>query len=69
MVKNMGKVDRTVRVMVAAVIVVFIAAGVATGWLAIVLGILATVFVVTSFLGFCPLYVLLKISTRKEGEK
>ncbi|MBN2004087.1 MAG: DUF2892 domain-containing protein [Anaerolineae bacterium] len=69
MVKNMGKIDRIIRIVVAAVFIIFIAAGVVSGWLAIVLGVLALVFVVTSYLAFCPLYVPFKISTRKEGER
>jgi len=34
-----------------------------TGIAAIVLGVLAVVFIITSLIGFCPLYVPLNIST------
>jgi hypothetical protein len=66
MVKNMGTVDRIVRVVVAALIAILYFANVISGALAIILGILALVFLVTSFVGFCPLYVPFKFSTRKK---
>jgi len=69
MVKNMGKVDRVARVMLAAILIILITAKVVTGWLVILLGLLAIVFIATSFLGFCPLYLPFKISTRGKGEK
>jgi len=63
MVKNMGTVDRIVRVVLAALIVILYFTGVISGWLAILLGILAVVFLATSALAFCPLYVPFKFST------
>jgi len=39
--------------------------GVINGVLAIILGILAIVFLATSFISFCPLYLPLGLSTRK----
>lgn len=36
---------------------------VVSGWLAIVLGVLAAVFVLTSLIGFCPLYLPFGINT------
>jgi hypothetical protein len=66
MEKNMGTTDRIVRVVVAAVIAVLYFANVISGVLAIILGILALVFLATSAVGFCPLYVPFKFSTRKK---
>lgn len=57
MQKNMGTIDRAVRILVAVVIAALIVMGQISGILAIVLGILAGVFVLTSVVGFCPLYV------------
>lgn len=56
MQKNMGTIDRTIRVLVAVIIAVLIVMGQISGILAIVLGVLAGVFVLTSMIGFCPLY-------------
>ena len=65
MEKNMGTVDRVVRVVVAVIIAVLWFTNVISGGLAIVLGLLAMVFLATSIIGFCPLYVPFKFSTRK----
>ncbi len=66
MVKNMGTTDRVVRVVVAAIIAILYFANVISGTLAIILGILALIFLATSVVGFCPLYVPFKFSTRKK---
>jgi len=63
MKKNMGSVDRVLRTLAAVAIVVLIVLKVFTGTLLIVLGIVAAMFLITSAVGFCPLYVPLGIST------
>ncbi|MBN2077776.1 MAG: DUF2892 domain-containing protein [Spirochaetes bacterium] len=63
MKKNMGTIDRIIRFGLAAVVVILYLTGQITGTAAIVLGIIALVFVITSLIGFCPLYVPLKLST------
>ena len=62
MKKNMGTVDRVIRIVLAIVVIVLYLTGNITGIAAIILGILALVFIVTSLIGFCPLYVPFKIS-------
>ena len=63
MEKNMGTIDRIIRILLAIVIVVLFIMGSITGVAAIILGILAFVLILTSMIGFCPLYVPFKIST------
>jgi hypothetical protein len=63
MKKNMGSIDRIIRILLAIVVIVLYLNGSITGVVAIILGILAIVFILTSLIGFCPLYVPLKIST------
>lgn len=63
--KNIGTPDRIVRIILALVFVGLIVTGVVEGALAIILGILAAIFVVTSIFSFCPLYFPFKFSTRK----
>ena len=63
MKKNMGTIDRIIRILLAIVVIVLYLNESITGVAAIILGILAIVFIVTSLIGFCPLYVPLKIST------
>ena len=63
MSKNMGTIDRIIRFVFALAVAVLYFTGVLSGTLAIILGILAGVFLLTSILGFCPLYVPFKLST------
>ena len=65
MTKNMGIVDRSIRILLALTVPILYLKGVISGALANILGILATIFLVASVIGFCPIYVPLKISTRK----
>lgn len=66
MKKNMGSTDKLIRILLAAVIAVLYYLGKISGTTAAVLGILAIVFVATSFVSFCPLYLPFGISTRKK---
>ena len=68
MKKNMGSADRIVRIIIAIAIAVLFFTNIISGTLGIVLLILAGVFVLTSFIGFCPLYTLVKIRTNKKLE-
>jgi hypothetical protein len=68
MKKNMGTVDKVIRLVIALVIVILFLTHAISGTLALVLLILAGIFVVTSLIGFCPLYFLLGISTGKKQE-
>ena len=66
MPKNMGLIDKLVRIIAAIVVAVLFFTGQISGAAAIVLGILAVVFIATSVLGTCPLYLPFKIDTRKK---
>ncbi len=65
---NMGTADKVVRVLIAIVIAGFYFANIISGTLAIILLVLAGVFILTSFMSFCPLYLPFGISTRKKGQ-
>ncbi len=69
MVKNMGKLDKTLRIAVAVIIAILYFTNVINGTLAIVLGIFAIIFLLTSLVGTCPLYIPLNINTNKEEKK
>ena len=64
MKKNMANSDRVIRVIIAIIIVKLYFALVITGALAIVLLVIAFVFVITSFIHFCPFYHFLGIRRR-----
>ncbi|NDV17142.1 DUF2892 domain-containing protein [Muricauda sp. TY007] len=65
MKKNMGGADRTIRIILALGVGALYYFNVVTGTLAYILLALAAIFVLTSFVGFCPLYTLLGINTCK----
>ena len=59
----MGNTDRLVRILIAIVIAVLYYNGTISGTLGIVLLVLAGIFVITSFISFCPLYAPFGIKT------
>jgi len=63
MKKNMGSADRIIRVIIAAIVGVLYYTETITGTLGIVLLVLSGVFILTSLIGFCPLYTPLGIRT------
>lgn len=63
MPKNMGSLDKTLRVIVAVVLAVLTYMGQITGTWAVVAGVVAAVFVLTSLIGTCPAYLPLGMST------
>lgn len=65
----MGGTDRIIRFIVAAVIGVLFYMNIIEGTLAYVLLALAGVFVLTSFVSFCPLYALVGLDTCKVKAK
>ena len=67
--KNMGTIDRVVRFLVAALIAILYFTDQISGIAAIILGVVAVVFLITSFMSSCPLYSPLKISTIKKSNK
>jgi hypothetical protein len=67
MKKNMGRLDRIIRISLAVLVAVLYFANIISGTWAIILGIVALVFLLTSLVGTCPLYMPFGISTRKKS--
>lgn len=63
---NVGIIDRAIRILIAIVIIVLYFTNVISGTLAIVLLVLAVVFILTGLIRFCPLYLPLGINTWKK---
>ncbi len=61
--------DRIVRVIVGISAIVLIVAQVLTGLPAIILGVVGGILVATGLVGFCPLYGLLRLSTKRAESK
>ncbi len=66
MKKNMGVTDRVLRILVAVAVIILYFTNQINGIVAIVLLVFAGVFILTSFVSFCPLYLPFGISTRKK---
>lgn len=66
MKKNIGLTDKRIRILIAILIVVLYFTNTISGTLAIVLGIFAFVLALTSFISFCPLYLLFGINALKK---
>jgi hypothetical protein len=65
MKKNMGTLDRTIRVILAVVFGYLYFSGTVTGTLGYVLLAFGGIFLLTSLVSFCPLYPFLGINTCK----
>jgi uncharacterized protein (DUF58 family) len=68
MKKNMSTIDRGIRTLLAVAVAVLYATGQISGLAAGILGVLAVIFVLTSAIGYCPLYAPFGWSTRSRSE-
>jgi heme/copper-type cytochrome/quinol oxidase subunit 4 len=66
MKNNMGSPDRIIRLIIGVILAILALAKIVTGAGAVVLGIIAIILILTGIIGFCPLYVFLKMSTTKK---
>ncbi|NCA76323.1 MAG: DUF2892 domain-containing protein [Alphaproteobacteria bacterium] len=66
MKKNMGTTDKIIRIVIAVLFAVLFFTKVVTGVAGIILLILAAVFILTSLIGSCPLYLPFGINTCKK---
>lgn len=65
--KNMGSTDRIVRIIIAVILAALYLMGTVSGTLGIIFLIVAVVFLLTSLLGWCPLYLPFGLSTKKQS--
>jgi hypothetical protein len=66
MKKNMGLIDKVIRILIAVVVIALYFTNVISGVLGIILLIFAGVFILTSVLGICPLYIPFGLNTGKK---
>lgn len=66
---NMHLIDRIVRIVISIAIALLYVSGYFTGTLAIITLVVAVVFTVTGLIGFCPLYALVGLSTKKKEKQ
>ena len=65
MKKNMGNIDRVIRIIIVAIIAMLYWKGIIGGTLAYTLIAVAVIFLITSFISFCPLYSIVGLNTCK----
>ena len=68
MKSNMGSTDKALRIIAAIAIAVMAYFNIISGTVAIILLVVAVIFLLTSMVNFCPLYYPFKISTKKEAK-
>jgi len=68
MKKNMGSTDKIIRTLIALIIAVLYFTETISGTTALILLAFAIIFLITSFISFCPLYVPFGLSTSKKKE-
>ena len=66
MKKNLHFLDRTARLLFAAIVAVLYLTGTISGTGAAVTGVIALVLAATAVINFCPIYYAFGISTRKK---
>jgi hypothetical protein len=68
MKKNVGNVDRTLRVLLALVLIGLSYYEIIPSPYSYISIVLSIIFIGTSFLSFCPIYHVLNISSKKESK-
>ncbi len=66
MKKNMGSADRIIRVILAGLVLVLYFANVISGTVAIILLVFAAIFIITSLVSFCPIYLPFGLSSLRK---
>lgn len=69
MKKNMGNIDRGIRILIALVIIALYFANVISGTWGIILLIVSGLLIVTSLIGICPMYIPFGIHTNRDIQK
>jgi hypothetical protein len=69
MKKNMGNADRIIRLIIAAVFITLYFTGAVAGIPGVVIVAFAVIFLLTSLVGLCPLYMPFGLSTLKKNKE
>ena len=65
MTKNMGSADRIIRTIIAVIFAILIVTGKISGFWSVLLGIFAVILILTSAIGWCPLYKPFGFTTKR----
>ena len=69
MTKNMGSADKIIRIIIAVAFITLYLTGLVTGILGMLLIVLSLIFLATSFIGTCPLYLPFGLCTLRKLKK
>jgi ABC-type phosphate/phosphonate transport system permease subunit len=61
--RNVGTLDRVIRTFPTVIVAYLYFAGLISGWIGLILGVLALMLLLTSILGSCSIYYFLGFST------
>lgn len=64
---NMGMLDRVLRFLIAVIITILYFTNIINGITAMILLVLAVVFMLTSLVSFCPLYLPFNLNTKNKN--
>ncbi|RFS16528.1 DUF2892 domain-containing protein [Emticicia sp. C21] len=64
--KNLGKIDRMIRIIVALAVVSLYYTDILPGLWGISAAALASIFLITSLVSFCPLYSVIGVNTHNK---
>jgi hypothetical protein len=63
---NLGTADKIIRILIGVVTAFLIFNGTLSGGMAIGVGLVAGILTLTAFIGFCPIYAIFKISSKRK---
>ncbi|MBI3579032.1 MAG: DUF2892 domain-containing protein [Ignavibacteriales bacterium] len=69
MKQNIASYDKALRTLIAITVSILYLTNQITGAVAVGLGTLAVIFLLTSFIGFCPIYAAFRVSTKRREKK
>ncbi len=69
MKKNIGSLDRILRIVAAVIVGLLYATNQISGTGALLLGLVAGILLITSFVSVCPLYIPLRLSTLRKNQE
>jgi uncharacterized membrane protein len=64
---NMGTIDRILRTIIAVVLGILYFTKILSGTVGVILLVIAIIFLLTSLVGYCPLYSIIGVSTKRKA--
>ena len=65
MIKNIGSLDKIIRLLLSAILIILYILNIVSGTLGYILLAVAAIFIITSLLNFCPIWWIFRVKTNK----